>query len=128
MRAKAGPLPPSFPPSATVAAADAHAADNDGNEPTYPVFAPDDSTGVLPPRLSTLVTLGAHMIGVRVEAVMRSLGALERRLVRTEDAAREAKRREKKAANALRREIERLEGRQDAIRVMRESDAMDVES
>lgn len=68
------------------------------------------------------------MIGVRVEAVMRSLGALERRLVRTEDAAREAKRREKKAANALRREIERLEGRQDAIRVMRESDAMDVES
>jgi hypothetical protein len=101
-RAKMGlPLPPSFPPlissssSTNVAAIAVSDADD---KHTYPVFVPDDTTGVLPPRLATLVTLGAHTVGFSSEAVIRALGTLERRLVRKEKAERAARRRETRDA------------------------------
>ena len=94
-RSKLGnPLPPSFPPSAT-SSSSGPVDDAKDDALSYPVFDPLDTSGLLPPSLAALLTLGARAIGFSDESVGYALGTLERRLVRKEEEARRARRRER---------------------------------
>lgn len=86
-------LPPSFPPPSETA--------------RYPLFAPDDHSGVLPPAMRVLAAVAARTVGVGVEDVMLALGEFERRLVRKE---KERRANERRAARARGDEGEGLDG------------------